>query len=99
MKTEVAQLFKAIGTIIKEDLETLERHIKEQEYIKGALRDSEIEESVIRAKLKLFENVIKFIELEDAQNEPLTEMETQILGECKKLLSDLKIDHKMEDRY
>lgn len=99
MRTEIEQIYQIIGKLINEDLKTLERHIANKEYIIGALRDSEIDEQVIHTQVTLMENIIKFIEIQIAQGDVLSEYEAYLLENSKNLIEELKIDHKMKEQY
>ena len=100
MKDDIVQLVKAIEELTKEDLKTLMQHKENQEYIKGVLRDSPLEEEAVKTRIMLLSRMAEELENEAAQGVMiLTEEDEKWLRQSKDQLREFRIDHKMEERY
>lgn len=100
MKNEIAQLVKAIRELINDDLDTLMQHKENQDYIKGVLRDSPLEEKAVKLKIELMSKFVERIEYEEAQGTTsLSEYDEEMLKLSKNLLHQFRIDHGMAERF
>lgn len=99
MKDNIVQLVKAIRELINGDLDTLMLHKENQEYIKGILRDSPLEEKAVKFKIDLMSTLVEGIEYEVAHGTmSLSEYDEKMLELSKNLLREFRIDHRMEER-
>jgi len=99
MKEQIAQLVNAIRTLVNDDMDTLLQHAENKEYIKGVIRDSALGEEFIKTQIGIIGKAIEGIEHEVTQGMSLSEYDERMLKLSKNILGELKIDHKMEERY